>query len=47
MTEPWVLYAGIAVWIGIGAYAAFLAANQRRLSRRIFQLELLVRDDSK
>lgn len=45
MTEPWVLYAGIAVWVGIGAYAAFLAAGQRSLSRRILQLELLLKDD--
>lgn len=40
MTDPWVLYAGIAVWIGLGAYVAFLAFNQRSVSRRLAQLEL-------
>ncbi len=43
MTEPWVLYAGIAVWLGIGVYAAVLAAGQRALRRRVEQLELMQR----
>ncbi len=46
MTEPWVLYSGIAVWLGIGAYAVFLALGQARLRRKIFQLELLLKDNT-
>ena len=47
MTEPWVLYSGIIVWIGIGLYAVFLAGGQKRLQRKIFQLELLLKGDQK
>ncbi len=43
MTEPWVLYAGIAVWLGLGMYAAMLAAGQIGLKRRVEQLELMLR----
>ncbi|HIV99803.1 MAG TPA: CcmD family protein [Candidatus Desulfovibrio intestinipullorum] len=46
MTEPWVLYAGIAVWAGLGGYLVFLAINQQRLARRIAQLEQLKLEDS-
>lgn len=46
MTEPWVVYAGIAVWIGLGGYLAFLAAAQRSLARKIAQLETLKQDSS-
>ena len=41
MTEPWVLYAGIAVWAGLGGYLVFLAINQQ-----IAQLEQLKLEDS-
>ena len=34
MTEPWVVYAGIAVWIGLGGYLAFLAASLAREALR-------------
>lgn len=30
MTEQWIMYAGIAVWIGIGLYTAFIAVKQAR-----------------
>ncbi len=46
MSEPWVLYSGIAVWLGIGAYSVFLALGQARLRRKIFQLEHLLRDNA-
>ncbi|MDO4839305.1 MAG: CcmD family protein [Desulfovibrionaceae bacterium] len=46
MTEPWVLYSGIAVWLGIGAYTVFLALGQARLRRKIFQLEQLLKDNT-
>ena len=41
----WILYAGIAVWSGIGLYLAFLAAKQARLSKRINQLAIMMEDD--
>ena len=41
MTEQWIMYAGIAVWIGIGLYAAFIAVKQAALTRTIETLELL------
>ncbi len=46
MSEPWVLYSGIAVWLGIGAYTVFLALGQVRLRRKIFQLEQLLKDNA-
>ncbi len=47
MSEPWVLYSGIAVWLGIGVYSVFLALGQVRLRRKIFQLEQLLKDDAR
>lgn len=44
MNETWVFAAGLAVWIGLGVWAAFLALSQRRLADRVAQLELLLRD---
>lgn len=41
MTEQWIMYAGIAVWISIGLYAAFIAVKQAALTRKIETLELL------
>ena len=42
MTDmQWLLCAGMAVWLGIGGYAAFLASAQNRLERRVRQLEML------
>jgi CcmD family protein len=36
----YLLAANVVVWLGIGAYVAFLAGRSRRLARRIEQLEL-------
>ena len=42
MTDmDWRMYANIAVWIGLGAYLAFLLRNQIALNRRLTQLETL------
>ena len=42
MTDmQWLLCAGMAVWLGIGGYTAFLAFAQNRLERRVRQLEML------
>ena len=42
MTDiQWLLCASMAVWLGIGGYAAFLASAQKRLERRVRQLEML------
>jgi CcmD family protein len=41
MTDvQWLLCASMAVWLGIGGYAAFLASAQNRLERRVRQLEI-------
>jgi CcmD family protein len=40
MTDvQWLLCASMAVWLGIGCYAAFLASTQNKLERRVRQLE--------
>ena len=41
MIEPWVLYAGIAVWVGLGGYLAFLALRLKGVAARISQLECM------
>ncbi|MDR0339851.1 MAG: CcmD family protein [Desulfovibrio sp.] len=41
----WILYAGIAVWSGLGLYLALLAHKQAGLSRRIKQLARLMEDE--
>jgi len=42
MTDmQWLLGASMAVWLGIGGYAAFLASAQNKLERRMRQLEIL------
>ena len=42
MTDiQWLLCASVAVWLGIGGYAAFLGAVQNTLERRMRQLENL------
>jgi CcmD family protein len=35
----WVFVAFLAVWIGIGVYALTLGARQRKLERRIEELD--------
>lgn len=45
MTDmDWLMYANIAVWIGLGAHLAFLLRNQIALNRRLTQLETLRND---
>ena len=45
MTDmDWLMYANIAVWIGLGADLAFLLRNQIALNRRLAQLETLSND---
>ena len=45
MTDmDWLMYANIAVWIGLGAYLAFLLPTQIALKRRLTQLETLRND---
>ena len=40
----WILYAGAAVWIGLGLYLAFLASRQAKLSKRVRQLALMLEE---
>lgn len=42
----WILYAGIAVWSGLGLYLAFLARKQMTLAKRIRQLSRLMEEDA-
>ncbi|WP_338031077.1 CcmD family protein [Desulfovibrio ferrophilus] len=39
--QTYLLAANIAIWLGVGGYLAFLAAQQRRLNTRIRQMEQL------
>lgn len=41
----WILYAGLAVWSGLGLYLAFLARRQARLSKRVRQLALMMEEN--
>ena len=43
-TLTWVVAANAAVWLGLGAYLAFMGVAQRRLAARLAQLELLNHD---
>ena len=43
-TLTWIVIANAAVWIGLGAYLAFLAAQQRALAARLSQWEMLNHD---
>lgn len=43
-TLTWVVGANAAVWLGLGAYLAFMGVAQRRLAARLAQLELLNHD---
>ena len=43
-TQTWIILANAAVWIGLGAYMAFLAARQRTLMARLAQMEMLDHD---
>lgn len=35
----WLILANAVIWIGIGAYAAFLASEQKNIARRLAALE--------
>ena len=41
----WILYAGAAVWIGLGLYLCLLARRQNALSRRISRMSALMEKD--
>lgn len=41
----WIMYAGIAVWTGLGLYVFTLARKQMDLSRRIAQMARLMEDE--
>ena len=41
----WLLYAGIAVWSGLGLYLCLLARRQQVLSKRLRQLSLLLEEE--
>lgn len=38
--SSYLMVANIAVWLAVAGYVAFLATRQRRLERRLKQLEL-------
>ena len=42
----WILYAGAAVWAGLGLYLCVLARKQANLSRRVRQMALLMENDT-
>lgn len=41
----WIMYAGIAVWTGLGLYVFTLARRQMNLSRRITQMTRMMEDE--
>lgn len=47
MNDPvfWLAVAGASVWVGVGAYLAFLGARQKTLTRRVRTLEADIDDD--
>lgn len=42
----WIMYAGIAVWSGLGLYLCLLACKQNALSRRITRMEAMLEEDA-
>jgi CcmD family protein len=36
----WIMSANVVIWIGLAAYAAFLALRQKDIDRRLRALEL-------
>ena len=44
MSADWVMYAGMAAWIGIGLYLFSLGRKQAAISLRIRQMELMDED---
>lgn len=47
MNETHLLWANLAVWLGICGYVALLAAKAARLTRRVERLELLGNDEER
>ncbi len=43
MDTTWILYAGIATWLGIGLYLFILTQRQAVLAKRVAQLNELIR----
>lgn len=43
-TLTWIIMTNAAVWVGLGAYLAFLGARQRTLAARLAQWEMLAND---
>jgi CcmD family protein len=43
--EVYLFAANIIVWVGLGAYVAFLAVSQKRLERRLSRLEVFGDDN--
>jgi CcmD family protein len=41
----WIMYAGMAVWAGLGLYVCLLARRQTLLSRRVRRMSLLMEDE--
>lgn len=39
--SAWLTYAFCLVWLGLGAYIALLMVKQKRLEKRIQQIEML------
>lgn len=42
----WIMYAGIAVWTGLGLYLCLLARRQSVLTKRIARMERLMEEES-
>lgn len=42
----WIMYAGIAVWAGLGLYVCLLARRQAQLARRIDQMSSLMEEEA-
>ena len=43
--EVYLFAANVIVWVGLGAYVAFLAVAQKRLERRLSRLEVFGDDN--
>ena len=43
-TLTWIIMANAAVWVGLGAYLAFMGSRQRALAARLAQWEIINHD---
>lgn len=41
----WIMYAGMAIWAGLGLYLALLGKRQADLARRIARMNALTEDE--